>query len=319
MQHDQKTLYELKGKSLAAALTLHEKVLSELMPALHASAKGPVLKGFRDQYKDLFDSAGLNSRAIKIHVIQGCHPRAYSFSPEIYFHPADRTRAYMYTPTDFKGRSFVPQDGLRLSAEETKIISMGLWAGGWSSPEPVVQGRAPHGVQMPVDFDPNDPAQNFSYADAPFDKKTSSKLLSAMERSKPFYIADNAIAGVTDPEEFTFKCILICEDNGRPGLLAKAMRHSDGTALTMKPNAFFTPQAVGTDGFYKLTPHPKTAGGGAFKSFFDAIPSMSAEEVWKACDAADLANFIMPPPPPLALQQLRPTAPWPFPTTAPAP
>ena len=141
----------------------------------------------------------------------------------------------------------------------------------------------------------------------------------ALARSKAMYIAENAIIGVTDPAEFKFKLILVCEDNGRPGLLAKAMRVSDGSTLVMKPNAFFTPHAIGADGYYKLVPHPKTAGGSAFKSLFDDIPSMLPEDVWKACDASDIANFILPPPPPRALLHLQPQMPWPFPISAPAP
>ncbi len=310
-------VYELKGKSLVAVLTLREKVISELRPVM-TSLVGSAA-AFHEKHKDLYEAAGMNSRSIKVNVIQGCHPRAYAYTPEVFFHPHDSSRAYMYAPTDFKGRSFIPEDGLLLTQEQSETVAMGLWSGGWSDPLPVVYNRPPYGVQVPSDFDPNAADQNFAYADAPFDHKQASRLMKAIEYGKHFYTSENAIVGVKEPEDFSFDSFILCEDDGRPSLMARAVRKSDGAVLEIKPNFSFTPIAVGDKGFYKLVPVPKTAGGMAFKSFFDAIPTLSPEEVWKACDAADISHFIAPPPPPMALQHLKPDAPWPFPKSAPAP
>lgn len=276
---------------------------------------------FKDKYKDLYGALGQNDPAIKVRHVIGMPPRAYAYKPEIYFHPADDERMIMIARTDHKGKVFVPEDAVKLTDEEARIMSEGLYAGGHSDPVPVIHTRAPYGVQTPADFDLT---TSFHQKDsAPFDRPQMIELLRVMARVKDrMMVESNAIPGADDPDDVTLQCLIGRTDSGRPHMLVRAFNTKTQTALAIKDNHYFIPRPAGD--FYEVVtkshkPIQKTdtAGGGALQYFFDQIPDLSLEEAWKRCDEDDNQHFRSPPPLPMPLLHLNPQAPWPFPKSTP--
>ena len=355
--------YELKGKSLAAALDLHGKMHDELLPALktlQAAKKGsllsmlratmqvmpillgqkdvsyaqaakafsnedflPLVHAFQAKYKDLYDATGQNSRAVKISYTEGSYPRAYAHTPQLYFHPVYKNnRVVLIAPVDYKDRTFQPEDAVPLSDGEAKVLCEGLWLGGHSDPVPVIHRRTPYGVQTPPDFDLQ--TSFYTQYPTPFDPRKTDELVRVFNNIMKGLIKDGAVPGMDNPEDVSLSCSIVDHENGRPKILVALFNKNDHTPLTLKDNAYFT---IRPDlGAYEVVPRAHkplqrtdTAGGGALQSFIDAVPNLSAEEIWQTCDLADEESFIKPPPPPRELLHTAPEAPWPFPKSTLAP
>lgn len=339
MLHDYTSVYKLEGKSLSSALELHRRMRSELIPAFRAlqamkdgtdklamikavaevtpilmgqnavSIKDavtafragdfkPLVEAFKAKYKALYDEAGQNTRSIQVKHIDGGYPRAYAVTPTLYFSPANPQEIFMYVPVDYKGQSFEPQDARLLDRKQSDTIGMGLWAGGHSDPVPVVHRVDPYGVETPEDFDPS--VSMCERHPAPFDHTKTEVLLTVFNNIQKYVVEVGALPGVETPDDIELKCEIITRANNRPGLLAAAFNKHTGERLTFKENAYFRPVPVGT--MFDIQPQEKFAGGMALQSFFDAIPDLPADEIWKICDLADQQNFINPPPRPAGLR-----------------
>lgn len=337
MQPDQFIAYELKGESLRAAHTLLEKINRELLPAtkiLHAARDGqilsrikaameiaPILLGqnavsiadavksfnqgdmrilneaFENKYKALYDATGQNHRAIKVKLIESCPPRAYAYTPALYFHPDDETRIYMYAPVDYKNDAFVPQEAEALSQDKAEIATRSLWIDGWSDPAPALRLNDPYGVQTPPDFD-----AALSLAErhpAPFDHRKMAKLLMVFNNIQKWLVDLQAIPGIDNADDVGVECEIVTRTDNRPGLLARIFNKHTGETLHYKENAFFKPVLMKE--FADIQPQPHTAGGKALQGFFDEIPALPPEEIWKICDAEDVLRGIQKPPMPAAL------------------
>lgn len=317
MQPDKIVVYELKGESLISAYAL------DSLQQMTAHDLTRTYNGDKDAYKAdidmLLHQLGQKTPSTRISLTEGSAPRAYAHYPAVFFHPGDNTRAYMFAPVDFKGRYFMPADAVKLTENQAKTISIGLWAGGWSDPAPVTPVIPAHGIPMPMDFDRRSPLQNYEHFSPPFAADQSAMVVKVLNSTRDYLTAQKAIGSVQTGDEFVFKCQMTYEDGGRPGLIACAERKDNQARLPMKDNVYFLAERMAAPiGYYKITPNKKYAGGLALQSFLDAVPTLSPERIWDFCNRQDHNRLITPPK--TQEQYLRdPKEPWPFPKNSVAP
>ncbi|PZP53893.1 MAG: hypothetical protein DI586_10530 [Micavibrio aeruginosavorus] len=190
-------LYELGGKSLEAAKELEAIVntaYSEnpplqlgLLSDIHASWQAFSSRLIQDVNAirpEILDLTGLNSPCIDVRVATHAFPRAYQTYPCIYRSPERETRYFMYSPEDYKGRYFTPEDAKKIIGKEAKAIGQLLFAGGWDDGAPLLN-RPEFGVEMPGDI-----SYSTKFAAA----------VNAMQTDRPTSMRKNFIAGCKSQE-----------------------------------------------------------------------------------------------------------------------
>lgn len=294
MLPDKYVVYELHGSSLNDALTL--AALLRMKPKDIDHAYGDDDRAYRadiDLYKECL---GQSRPATCITMVDGCAPRAYAHYPAIYRRPDDQKRAYMVTPIDFKGRHFMPLQAVMLNPAESAAVIGALHSAGKPHAHAIAPARKPHGMPVPMDFDPRSPLQNFIRYEPPFEPDKVALLKKVMNNIRDYLATEKAIAGVSLGEEFSFRCHMTYEKDGRPGLIACAERNRDQARLAMKANCYFTPAALPRlPGYHKIVPSTKFAGGMALQSFFDAMATLTPDDVWRRCSQSDKDQGIKPP------------------------
>ncbi len=310
-------VYELKGASLGDAYALDN------LARMTSKDIARVYGGDTDAHQadvDLFkECLGQKSAATRIMLVDGGAPRAYAHYPAVYRHPDDNMRAVMIAPIDFKGRHFMPLQASMLNRKDSAAVVATLYPADKPQATPITPVLKPHGIPVPMDFDPRSPLQIFDRYEAPFDAAKVALLKKVMNNIRDYLATEKAVVGANLPDDFTLKCYMTYEQDGRPGLIACAERTKDQARLAMKANCYFTPeQHPRLLGFHKIVPSAKYAGGMALQSFFDSIKSLSKDDVWNICNDWDKAAGIKPPQKPE--EYLRDvSAPWPFPKSSVAP
>ncbi len=310
-------VYELKDASLADA-----DALENLLPMTRkdiARVYGRKTSAYQADVDLFMECLGQKSAATRIKLVDGGAPRAYAHYPAVYRHPDDKMRAYMIAPLDFKGRHFMPVQAVMLNDKQSAAVIAALHPAGKPPAPTIAPVIKPHGIPVPMDFDPRSPLQIFDRYEAPFEADKVALLKKVMNNIRGYLATEKAVAGVSLAEDFTFQCYMTYEKDGRPGLIACAERKSDQARLAMNANCYFTPEPFSRYvGFHKIVPNTKYAGGMALQSFFDSMTSLSKDDVWHIGNEWDKAAGIAPPQTPQ--EYLRDTtAPWPFPKSSVAP
>lgn len=292
-------MFELKGRSLAAALELHARIQNELLPGLWAHIRATqTLHSFKVENKHLIDALGLNSLFVTVEMIDGTAPRAYAHRTSSFFHPGDRSRVYLYAPVDYKGDHFVPEDAELLSDSDAEKIDRGLWACGHSQPAFVaVPPVGPRGVALPAGFNPDDEGQNYCRESAPFDWRAKHALARSFENAKFLYFREGVVEGVSWHDRFRFDVKLGIDDRGAPEVYIKPVAIEDKRDLRLRDNGTFI-AVPAADGYYRADPRPETAGGMVMCGFIAAVPPLAAETIWGMADERDSNRGIVPPPKP---------------------
>ncbi len=310
-------VYELKGVSLGNAYALDNLLLMKKKDI--ARVYGGVAEAYQADVDLFMECLGQKSAATRITMIDGGAPRAYAHYPAVYRHPDDKMRAYMIAPIDFKGRHFMPPQATMLHGKDAAAVIDMLCPTDKPHVKAIAPVIKPQGIPMPMDFDPQSSLQIFDRYEAPFEADKVALLKKVMNNIRDYLAQEKAVVGVSLPEDFAFQCHMTYEKDGRPGLIACAERKSDQARLAMKANCYFTPEPVSAPlGFYKIVPSAKYAGGMALQSFFDAMKSLSKDDVWNIGNEWDKAAGITPPQKPEDYLRDK-TAPWPFPKASVAP
>lgn len=292
-------IFELKGRSLMAALELHARIQNDLLPALWSDVRAAqTRRDFKVQNKGLIDAIGLNDVFVKVAVIDGTAPRAYAHRTASFFHPGDRSRVYLYAPVDYRGDYFIPEDAELLPESEAQKIDIGLWACGHSQPAFVaVPLSGPRGIALPGDFNANDDRQNCRRESPPFDGRARYALVRSFENSKFGYFNAGAVDDVSWYDQFTFDVRIGVDDHGAPEVYIKPVAVADGRDLRLRDNGTFVAVPV-ADGYYRADPRPQTAGGMVMRDLIAAVPPLSPEKIWDIADERDYCSGIVPPPKP---------------------
>ena len=292
-------IFELKGRSLSAALELHARIQNDLLPALWSHVRAAqTLRGFKVENKHLLDAIGLKDLFVKVVAVEGTSPRAYAHRTASFFHPGDRSRAYLYAPVDYKGDFFMPEDAVLLSDSEAEILDRGLWGGDHSQPAFVaVPPSGPRGVALPEDFNAEDERQNCRREAAPFDWRAKHALVRSFENSKFGYFSAGVVDGVSWYDQFSFDVKLGVDDHGAPEVYIKPVAVADGRDLRLRDNGTFI-AVPAADGYYRADPRRDTAGGMVMRDFIAAVPPLSPEKIWDMADERDHISGIAPPPRP---------------------
>ena len=149
-------VYELQGKSLAAAKALDAEVQKDL--AKHTEApntpnlRAVFLDRMNNDHPDLVAQTGIEHRAICVRVEHDGTQSAYTETPVIHKTPNAEPRFIMYAPIDYKGHHFEPEDAILLDDQMQSIYASGLFAGGWSNGNPVFP-ESRRITPVPDDFD----------------------------------------------------------------------------------------------------------------------------------------------------------------------
>lgn len=159
-------LYKLEGVSLSAAKRLEQEIEKELETTspLRLGNVSDINKSWCAFYTRLL--ARLEKEAPEVLEHTGLHagttcvrekaqhfPRAYKKFPDIFLSPLNPPDYYMYVPTDYKGRHFVPADARLLDKKEEERVGNLLFAGGWLGNAPLVS-TPENGIKTPEDFIP---------------------------------------------------------------------------------------------------------------------------------------------------------------------
>ena len=158
-------LFELKGKSLQAALDLEkelEKEIARVKPKntgnladIQGSWKNlyvGLLTRLEKENPDLLIATGLHQAAIQIREMPDSYPRAYLEYPQIFLSPEKSPRYFMYAPIDYKGDFFKPQDALAVTdKKQERAIGELLFAGGWLGNAPLIDMQR-QGTALPKEY-----------------------------------------------------------------------------------------------------------------------------------------------------------------------
>lgn len=172
--------YELRGKSLAAAMKLERRVRDYLQQA-QPQQTGSLLDIHQDWQKHyrillaqiraedpaLLAACGLDKPTLLVEHKKGGWPRAYESYPGIYAATAEAPLYLMFCRTDYKGAHFVPEDAVLCDDKDFTSTDMGhgiYKKRHWIAEGPVIDGGR-RGVKLPPDYTPpaqdeTEPAQN---------------------------------------------------------------------------------------------------------------------------------------------------------------
>ncbi|MDE1151752.1 MAG: hypothetical protein PW788_04365 [Micavibrio sp.] len=158
--------FELKGESLAAAKRLGAEIEKELQTVkpLQTGRMDHIQQSWNDFYDGLtrrlekeapevLQATGLTSPATQVFQGKQTLPRAYLEYPAIFLSPEKEPRYFMYSPVDYKGDFFTPQDAKLLGDKKNAVVGELLFAGGWLGNAPLVS-RKKSGVSTPADYNP---------------------------------------------------------------------------------------------------------------------------------------------------------------------
>ncbi|MDB5490500.1 MAG: hypothetical protein JWO78_349 [Micavibrio sp.] len=303
MIHPGEKIYRLQGKSLDAARAVHDAIYSPTQ----------TLGGddFYHEYTAELKILGWASRAVQVFQQDGSLPRAYEYGAKHYAGQTPDFSAYMKVQVDYQGRHFVPQDAVLLDAGG--IVESGVYTHRLKEflehPERAV------GVSMPVDFD----ASRHSHLRiGPEFNKAGDEFLEGVGRLKQHF-CDGVFASGLGEHEVFFRIDLTCDKNRRPLLRMAAYRAGHQEPVPLRSNGWLRVEKSSGD-FYIVRPDTKTAGGSVLQAALDKIPDLPDKAtLWREHDKIDQSCGVKLPPPPLELIDLYPGAPWPFPSSAPAP
>lgn len=159
-------VYALAGRALEAAIRLDQEVRRELetVPVLQSGNMKEIGDSWNAMYKsllarleqeapDVLQLTGLTSPATQ--VFQGVQslPRAYNEYPQIFTSPEKKPMFFMYSPVDYNGKHFVPEDSIPLNDKQRAKIDDLLFAGGWLGNAPIVNIQK-EGTATPADYKP---------------------------------------------------------------------------------------------------------------------------------------------------------------------
>lgn len=159
-------VYKLEGVSLSAAKRLQQEIKKEreTAPPLGLGNASDIKKSWENFYRqvlarlekeapEVLEHTGLRVATIHVREQKQHFPRAYEKFPQIFLSPLDPPDYYMYVPTDYKGRHFVPSDARLLDEKEERHVGHLLFAGGWIGNPPLLS-MPENGVKTPEDFIP---------------------------------------------------------------------------------------------------------------------------------------------------------------------
>lgn len=162
--------YELRGKSLEAAVTLDLLMRRYLRDStmdpqgrnladLHkdyVTRSADAIAALRKTHPDLIQACGLNDPAVQVEDYDGMFYRTYQETPLTYWTSSKAALYLMYCPIDYKGRHFVPENAVRCDDKDFDGTDMGhtiykkhFWVG-----EAPIADNARRGLPLPHDFDP---------------------------------------------------------------------------------------------------------------------------------------------------------------------
>ena len=157
-------LYELKGASLAAAHSIDHLLMIavEKYKPQNTGNLAEIRKSWDEFYEifmeeisqtepELLDHIGLTTAAITVQSEKDALPRAYKEHPLVFASPEKRPRYFMYSPVDYKGQHFKPEDGQKITGKDEQAIGELLFAGGWLGNSPLIS-PAVRGVALPQDY-----------------------------------------------------------------------------------------------------------------------------------------------------------------------
>tara|TARA_B100001179_G_C18593242_1_gene405749 strand:- start:1084 stop:2283 length:1200 start_codon:yes stop_codon:yes gene_type:complete len=117
-----------------------------------------VLEKLEQKNPESLESIGLKTGLTRVFEKASGILRAYDVKPAIYY---DRfpdgeggyaTRFFLFSPVDYKGKYFVPENSKLIEGDELEQVNSYLFAGGWSSPGCLLS-TPEKGVVLPEGFD----------------------------------------------------------------------------------------------------------------------------------------------------------------------